>query len=60
MHYTQTLCKKLSAHERKALQAEVMADARSVAQVAGGILGYGAISAEEAAMLKTLEEAFRT
>jgi hypothetical protein len=60
VHYTRALCKSLSAHERKALQAEVMADARSVAQVAGGILGYGAISAEEAAMLKTLEEAFRT
>lgn len=59
-HYMQALCKELNAHERKALQAEVMADARSVAKAAGGLLGYGAISAEETAMLETLEEAFRT
>jgi hypothetical protein len=58
--YVQTLCKELNAHEREALRDEVMADARSVAEAAGGILGLGTISAEEKAMLKTLEEAFRT
>ena len=58
-HYIQTLCKELSAHERKALQDEVMADARSIAEAAGGILGLAKISAEEKAMLKKLEEAFR-
>lgn len=58
-HYMRTLCKELSAHERKALHDEVMADARSIAEAAGGILGYGKISAEEKAMLKRLEEAFR-
>ena len=58
-HYIQTLCKELGAHERKALKDEVMADARSVAEAAGGILGLGKISAEEKAMLKTIEEAFR-
>jgi hypothetical protein len=58
-HYIRTLCKELGAHERKALEDEVMADARSIAEAAGGVLGLGKISAEEKAMLKTIEEAFR-
>jgi hypothetical protein len=58
-HYIQTLCKELNAHERKALEDEVLADARSIAEAAGGVLGLGKISAEEKAMLKTIEEAFR-
>jgi hypothetical protein len=57
--YIQTLCRELNAHERKALRDEVMADARSVAEAAGGILGLRRISAEEKAVLMTLEEAFR-
>jgi hypothetical protein len=36
-----------------------MADARSVAEAAGGVLGLAKISAEEKAMLKAIEEAFR-
>jgi hypothetical protein len=60
MQYMQTLCRKLSAHERKALRDEVMADARSVAEAAGGILGYGKISTEEKAILKKVEETFRS
>jgi len=59
-HYIQTLCKELGAHERKALRDEVMADARSIAEAAGGILGLAKVSAEEKATLKVLEEAFRT
>jgi hypothetical protein len=57
--YVVTLCKQLDARERQALQDEVMADARTIAEAAGGILGFGAVSAQEEAMLKTLEEAFR-
>ncbi len=60
MQYMQTLCKELSALERQALRDELMADARSVAEAAGGILGYGKISAEEKAILKKLEETFRS
>jgi len=59
-HYMQTLCRELSAHERKALHDEVMADARSIAKAAGGMLGFSQISAEEKAILKKLEQAFRT
>jgi len=58
-HYIQTRCKELGAHERKALEDEVMADARSIADAAGGVLGLAKISAEEKAMLKAIEEAFR-
>jgi hypothetical protein len=57
--YMQTLCKQLSEAERKSLQEELMADARSVAKAAGGILGCGSISAEEKAMLDKLEFAFQ-
>ncbi len=57
--YMRTLCKQLSEAERKSLREEVMAGARSIAEAAGGILGYGKISGEEKAMLKELESAFR-
>jgi len=58
--YMRTLCKQLSGAERKAFQEELMADALSIAQAAGGILGYAKISAPERAMLKKLEGAFQT
>jgi hypothetical protein len=58
-HYIQTLCKELSDRERQALHDDVMADARSIAEAAGGILGLARVSAKEKAMLKTLDEAFR-
>lgn len=57
--YMQTLCKELSKDERKSLRDELMADAQAIAKVAGGILGFGSISAEEKAMLEKLESAFR-
>lgn len=59
-HYIQTLCKDLTAHERDALRDEVLADARSIAEAAGGIFGLGKVSSDEEAVLNTLDEAFRS
>jgi hypothetical protein len=58
--YMRTLCKQLSDAERDSLREELMADARSIATAAGGILGCATISAEEKAMLEKLESAFGT
>jgi hypothetical protein len=56
--YMQTLSKQLNEAERKSLRDELMADARSIAKAAGGVLGFRAISPEEKAMLEKLESAF--
>jgi len=58
--YMKTLSQQLTDAERKSFREELMADARSIAGAAGGILGYGTISAEEQAMLKKLESAFQS
>jgi hypothetical protein len=58
--YMRTLSRQLTDAERKSFREELMADARSVAKAAGGILGYGTISSEEKAMLSKLESAFQT
>jgi hypothetical protein len=55
-----TLSQQLTDAERKSFREELMADARSIAEAAGGILGYGTISAAEQAMLKKLESAFQS
>lgn len=57
-HYIQALGKQLSESERQALKEEVLTDARAVAQAAGGILGFGKLSAEERRVLERLEAAF--
>jgi hypothetical protein len=59
IQYVRNLCKQLRSAEREALKEEVMADARSIAKAAGGILGFASISAEEKAMLDKLESAFK-
>lgn len=56
--YVAALCQHLDARARDALKQEVLGQARKVAEAAGGFLGIGAVSAEEKAMLKELEQAF--
>jgi hypothetical protein len=58
VHYMQALSRELGAAERQALKEEVMGDARTIAQAAGGILGFGKISAEEQKMIDRLAAAF--
>jgi hypothetical protein len=58
VHYIQSLCRQLSESERQTLKEEVMTDARSIAQAAGGFLGFGKQSEEERKVLSQLESAF--
>lgn len=57
-HYVQALGRELTPAERQALKEEVLADARTVAQAAGGVLGFAKISNAEQNMLDQLEAAF--
>jgi hypothetical protein len=58
-HYIEGLCAVLTADERSALKRELLEYAASVARASGGLLGLGnRISKSEAAVLRTLEEAF--
>ena len=57
--YIKELSGQLSEEERKALKTTLLGRARSVAEASGGQLGLGfKVSKTEAAVLKTLEEAF--
>jgi hypothetical protein len=61
-HYIQGLCEQLSDGEKKALQSEIMGNARAVAESSGGLLGTGiggTISKPEKEMLAKLEAAFK-
>ena len=57
-HYIQALCKQLSLEERQSLKEEVLTDARTIANAAGGFLGFGALAPEEQDVLNRLEAAF--
>lgn len=59
-HYIQALSRQLSSSERQTLKEDVMADARRVAEAAGGFLGFGTVSQAEQEMLDKLEAAFNT
>jgi hypothetical protein len=56
--YIQALSAQLSHEERQTLKEDVLADARKIAEAAGGFLGFGKISDAEQAMLDKLEAAF--
>jgi hypothetical protein len=57
-HYIQALSQQLSPEERQSLKEEVLADARTIANAAGGFLGFGTLSPEEQKVLDQLEAAF--
>ena len=58
VQYIKALCGKLSESERRALKDDVIADARAVAQAAGGIFGFHKESVAEQRVLSQLEAAF--
>ncbi len=57
--YVATLSQKLSEPAKKALKEDLLGRARSVAEAAGGLLGFGnKVSKSEEAVLDDLEQAF--
>ena len=57
--YVVGIANRLDAEGKQTLRAEIMGGARSVAEAAGGILGFGnKVSDEEQAILDRLERAF--
>lgn len=56
--YTSGLCKRLDPQAKAALRKQVIGQARAVATSAGGILGIGSISGQEAAALRDAESVF--
>ncbi len=56
--YVRELRSTLSAEDFASLRTGVLHQARAVAEAAGGFLGIGRVSAEEAEVLRTLEAAF--
>jgi tellurite resistance protein len=57
--FARHLCEQMEPKGRDRLRAEVMTHATLVAKASGGVLGIGAICAEERAVLKKLEDALR-
>ena len=57
-HYVRGLCEKLTEEEKSSLKKEIIGHAREVARASGGVLGLGAISEEEKAVLEKMEKAF--
>ncbi len=53
------ICAELSIEARLRLQREIVGRARDVAESAGGVMGFGAVSREEERVLTQLEGAFR-
>lgn len=57
-HLVRGLCMQLDANDRARLQASLLDRARAVAKASGGLLGVGAVSAAESAVIRRLEKAF--
>lgn len=57
-HYVKGLCEQMPPHERVSLKQELLHFVRDAAQASGGVLGFGAISAEEKNVISQLESSF--
>ncbi len=57
--YIRAVCSEISAEQRWRLEESIIGRAQSVAAAAGGFLGIGKISGQEATVLDTLREAFK-
>ncbi len=56
-HYTKALAGSLNGATRAVFQKEVVAQVQAVARSAGGVLGFGSISASEQAIIDRVEKA---
>lgn len=56
--YTRALLQELSPEAGRSIKETVLTHARAVAEVAGGFLGFGRISAKESAVIDDLEATF--
>lgn len=58
-HYAAAIAERLGPEQAARLQQDVLKRTLTVAESAGGILGIGAVSAAEEAVLKEIEQAFQ-
>ena len=56
--YVRGIGEKMTAAEKEKLKHEILSKARLVAEASGGVLGVGAVSPEEKAVLEVMEKAF--
>jgi hypothetical protein len=56
--YVSGLCEQLAPEARRKFREQLLGRTRAVAEAAGGFLGIGKVSAEEQAVLATLDHAF--
>jgi hypothetical protein len=56
--YSAALCAKMTPEQRKTLKTDLLDRARTVAGANGGLLGIGAVSKAEKAVLAEMEKAF--
>jgi EAL domain-containing protein (putative c-di-GMP-specific phosphodiesterase class I) len=56
-HYSKSLSASLNGATRAVFQQEVVEQVKSVARSAGGVIGFGSISASEKAIIDRIEQA---